>query len=317
MIPFLPVLVLTAVSQAQAGAQPGTTPAQTPAPQTAAQQQQTTPKQGNSNRAKQNVLGTKPGENVLKQKDFYDRTGYFHPFRRMPRFLLYDQKAIWTSPFHTSKKNAKWWLIFGGTVGGLIAADRYIQRDAPNNSTLVTVGNDVSYLGEAYTLLPIAAGMYFIGTAKGSDHFRETGLLSFEALANVGIMQLVLKSVLGRERPTEGNGNGAFFQSPNRWNSSFPSGHSISTFAVASIVFHEYRHHWWVKALIIGYGGGVAAARLAANRHFPSDVVAGGVMGWFVGDYVYGKRHNPDLDKNPGITQRILSHVCFECGGAY
>jgi hypothetical protein len=29
----------------------------------------------------------------------------------------------------------------------------------------------------------------------------------------------------------------------------------------------------------------------------PSDVVAGGAMGWFAGDYVYAKRHNPELDQ--------------------
>ena len=263
------------------------------------------PGQGESNRS---VLKPKPGQEAIKEKDLYDRTGYMHPFARMPKFVLYDQKAIWTSPFHTSKRDAKWWAIWGGTIGGLIAADRYIERNAPSNATLVRVGNDASYLGESYTLLPIAAGMYFIGTARGSDHFRETGLLSFEALADVTIMQLALKEVLGRERPLEGKGNGAFEQSPNRWNSSFPSGHTISTFAMASIVAHEYHHHTWIKVLMYGYGIGVGAARLAANKHFPSDVVGGGVMGWFVGDYVYGHRHNSELDK-PSVVQTIFSHL--------
>jgi hypothetical protein len=49
--------------------------------------------------------------------------------------------------------------------------------------------------------------------------------------------------------------------------------------------------------------------------HFPGDVMAGGAMGWFVGDYVYGKRHNPALDKKPTITSTILDHV--RIGGAY
>jgi membrane-associated phospholipid phosphatase len=62
----------------------------------------------------------------------------------------------------------------------------------------------------------------------------------------------------------------------------------------------------WVKVLCYGYGAGVAAARLAARQHLPSDVVAGGVMGWFVGDYVYGKRHNP---QTPGVAQKVLDHV--------
>lgn len=59
------------------------------------------------------------------------------------------------------------------------------------------------------------------------------------------------------------------------------------------------------------YAAGVIGARLAANKHFPGDVAAGGALGWFTGDYVYGHRHNPALDKNPTITQRILNHVSF------
>jgi hypothetical protein len=32
-------------------------------------------------------------------------------------------------------------------------------------------------------------------------------------------------------------------------------------------------------------------------------------MGWFIGDYVYGKRHNPELDQKRGLAQKILAHI--------
>ena len=128
-------------------------------------------------------------------------------------------------------------------------------------------------------------------------------------------MELALKSIFDRQRPLEGQGNGEFWASGTRWNSSFPSGHAISTFALASVVAHEYPHQLWVKILCYSYAGGVVGARLAANMHFPGDVMAGGAMGWFVGDYVYGRRHNPALDKKPTITGEILDHV--RIGGAY
>jgi membrane-associated phospholipid phosphatase len=232
----------------------------------------------------------------------------------MGRYILYDQKGIWTSPFHTSKKDAKWWVIFGGATGALIATDKYVSKNAPNPRWLQHVGNSVSYLGDPYVLLPIAAAFYVGGTAAGSDHFRETGLLSFEALADVTIMQYTLKSVFARQRPQEGFGNGQFEAAHTRWNSSFPSGHAIETFALASVVAHEYPHKLWVQILCYAYAGGVVGARLAANMHFPGDVMAGGAMGWFVGDYVYGKRHNPALDKKPTIRSAILDHI--RIGGA-
>ena len=258
----------------------------------------------------QSVTKPSPGQEAIKPKDYNDATGYLHPFDRMPRFVAYDQKAIWSSPFHTSRKNVKWWVIFAGATGGLIAADKYIARNAPDNATLRTLGNDVSYLGEYYTLLPAAAAFYVGGTAGGSDHFRETGLLSFEALADVTLVQFALKGVFDRQRPGEGLGQGAFGASAgNRFNSGFPSGHAIETMCLASVIAHEYPHKKWVRILAYSYAAGVIGARLGANQHFPGDTMAGGAIGWFVGDYVYGHRHNPGVDKRPTISQKIMEHV--------
>jgi membrane-associated phospholipid phosphatase len=261
-----------------------------------------------------NPLGVKPGTQAIKPKDYQDASGYFHPFTRMAGFVLQDQKAIWTSPFHTSKKDAKYWVIFGGATGALIATDKYVSKNAPNTSGLRTLGNSVSYLGEAYTLLPISAAFYFAGTKVHSDHFRETGLLSFEALANVTIVDLALKSIFDRQRPLEGQGNGEFWAGKTRWNSSFPSGHAIETFALASVLAHEFKHKKWVQILAYSYAAGVVGARLAANQHFPGDVMAGGAIGWFVGDYVYARRHNSDLDKKTA-AEKLLSHI--RIGGDY
>jgi len=198
----------------------------------------------------------------------------------------------------------------GGATGALIASDKYISKNAPSSSALTTAENDVSYLGEPYTLLPIAAIMYFGGTKVHSDHFRETGLLSFEALADVTIVQLALKSVFDRQRSLQGQGNGEFEASTGaRYSSSFPSGHAIETFALASVLAHEYPHKRWVQVLAYSYAAGVVGARLAANQHFPGDVMAGGAIGWFVGDFVYGRRHNPALDKTPTVTEKILDHL--------
>lgn len=273
------------------------------------------PPTGTQDESNRSALQVQPGPQAIKEKDLYARSGYLHPFRRMPKFLLSDQQKIWTSPFHTSRKEAKWWAIFGGATVALVATDKYVSKNAPDNATLKTMGTDASYLGEPYVLLPIAAGFYVAGTAYGSGHFREAGLLSFESLADVTVVQLALKPVFDRQRPAEGHGNGEFEASTSpRYNSGFPSGHAIETFAIASVFAHEYPHKLWVKLLAYGYAVGVVGARLAANQHFPGDVMAGGAMGWFIGDYVYAKRHNSDLDKKPGVAQSILSHV--RLGGA-
>jgi membrane-associated phospholipid phosphatase len=266
---------------------------------------------GNSNPT---AIKVKPGSEAIKDKDLWEKTGYLHPFRRMPRYVLQDQKAIWTSPIHTAKSDVKWWAIFGAATGALIATDKYTEKQFPNTREQVHLGTYTSYLGEAYTLIPISATFYLLGTATHEERFRETGLLSFETLIDTTLIETALKSITDRARPLEGNGNGNFENGAHGvLNSSFPSGHAIDTFGIASVFAHEYKHVWWVKLIAYTYAGTVVGARLAARRHFPGDVVAGGAMGWFTGDYVYAKRHNPDLDKKPDkkkvAIQKVLEHV--------
>jgi membrane-associated phospholipid phosphatase len=272
--------------------------------QTAAPQSQNIPPQ----QVNRSALGVKPGAEALQNKDFYQNDGYLHPFRRMARFVAEDQERIWTSPFRTKKSDAKYWLIFGGATATLIAFDARIERNAPSPTWLVDLGTKGSYLGAAYTLIPISAGLYFLGSTAGSQKFRETGLLSFEALANTEMTAEVIKVIADRQRPLDDGGNGHFFESNDRLNASFPSGHAINTFALASVFAHEYHNKTWVKVLAYGYAGTVVLSRLIAKQHFAGDTMAGGAMGWFIGDYVYAKRHNPDVDKQTAI-QKFLAHV--------
>jgi membrane-associated phospholipid phosphatase len=254
------------------------------------------------------VIDVAPGPAVIKQKDLWEGTGYFHPFGRMPRYILNDQIAIWSSPFHTSKGDAKWWAIFGGATAAAIATDEWSVRQLPNTSSQVRLGNYISKVGASYTLVPLSAGFYFLGTAVGNERFRETGLLAFETLIDGALVQTVLKAATQRDRPLVGNGEGEFWAHPGL-NSGFPSGHATNTWALASVFAHQYRHTVYVPVIAYALAAGVTAARVSARRHFPGDVVAGGAMGWFIGDYVYGRRHNPNLAESPGKVRKILSHI--------
>ena len=159
------------------------------------------------------------------------------------------------------------------------------------------MSNWASRVGSAYSLVPLSAGFYFIGTKAHSDRFRETGLLCFEALIDSNVTVQAVKLVANRARPLQGdNGHGGFESGPSRWNSSFPSGHSINTWAMASVIAHQYRHSRLVPILSYALATTVVVSRVGARAHFPGDVLAGSAMGWFIGDYVFGRRHNPELD---------------------
>lgn len=271
----------------------------------AAKEQNQEAGQGESSGSTLTVL---PGSPTIKDKDIAEEKK-ITPWKRLPRYILQDQRAIWTSPFHTSKADAKWWVIFGGTTAVLLATDSWTSKQLPNTKSQITVAKWTSDLGTAYTLLPISGTFYFIGLSAHSERFRETGILGFEALANAEILSTIIKISTHRQRPLDGNGNGDFWGSKGSYlNASFPSGHAINSWALASIVAHEYPHPLIIPVAAYGLATLVCASRFAARQHFASDIIVGGGMGWFIGDYVYAKRHNRELDKASALD-RVMAHV--------
>jgi hypothetical protein len=101
----------------------------------------------------------------------------------------------------------------------------------------------------------------------------------FSAALTVGYMSAgseALKLAAGRERPyLLHDGDGGFFQG----GASFPSGHALASFTIASFLAHRYPRHRWVAWIGYGLAGTVAVLRVLAKEHFPSDVFAGGVLG--------------------------------------
>ncbi len=272
----------------------------------AASEQRPAAAQGEANRS---ALQVTPDQPAIKNKDLWAETGWLHPFGRMPRYVWEDQKAIWTSPFHTIKANVKWWAIFGGVTVAAIATDKWTVKQLPNTSDQVSIATTTSRLGAAYSLIPISAGFYMIGTGIKNERFRETGLLGFEALVDTTLVETVIKAATDRARPLESDGKGHFWDGSGFYNASFPSGHAINSWALASVVAHQYPHPRIIP--ILAYAGAtlIVSSRVAARRHFPGDVIAGSAMGWFIGDYIYGKRHNRLLDQHATFAQKVLSHI--------
>jgi membrane-associated phospholipid phosphatase len=67
-----------------------------------------------------------------------------------------------------------------------------------------------------------------------------------------------------------------------RGNGSFPSGHSIEAFSIATIVARQYRNHRWVPYAAYGLASLVGFSRLTLNVHFLSDVFMGGALGFSI-----------------------------------
>jgi membrane-associated phospholipid phosphatase len=111
-------------------------------------------------------------------------------------------------------------------------------------------------------------------------------LLCVPVFLLAGLVNVVLKMAIGRPRPKELLWNGVapydmepFGLDAGWW--SFPSGHAVSTFAIAVILAYAFPRY---KALILAVAGVFAASRfLAVTPHYLGDVVAGCAVGAAVG----------------------------------
>ena len=227
--------------------------------------------------------------------------------RKIVTNILSDQKAMWTSPFHTRPEDRKWWGIFGLGIAALITEDRRISDSIGYGTTQVSFSKNVSRIGAGYTTGPLAAGFYFYGKWKDDAKARETGALAAETLLDSTIIVNLLKLASGRERPSLVAGKGRFFKGDD----GFPSGHAIITWSFASLIAHEYASGKVTPILAYSLASVVSVSRFTARKHFASDILAGGAMGWFIGRYVFEHHLDPDIHKrcNHTVFNRIKPDV--------
>ena len=201
--------------------------------------------------------------------------------KSLPKNLLVDQKDFWTAPLHFSEKQWDWTLPSILIGGLLIKADGTIENHVPTTKTTVSHAVTASNAGVA-ALTATGAGLFLLGHAQNDDQKRETGILAGEAAIGALADTELFKYAAGRERPFTGSGTGRFFVGGD----SFPSTHATVSWAIASVIAHEYPGPL-TQLLAYGAAGGVSAARWAGQKHFASDVIIGSALGWYMGYQVF------------------------------
>jgi hypothetical protein len=201
--------------------------------------------------------------------------------KSLPRNLFMDQKNFWTSPFHMADADLHWAvpLVFAGAA--LVASDTAIEKHVPTDPSTVSHAATASNAGLA-AMGGIGAGMFLWGHLAHDDQQRETGLLSGEAGVDAFLDTEIFGYAFGRERPFSGNGRGRFFQGGD----SFPSHHAAISWAIASVIAHEYPGPL-TQLLAYGAAGGISAARFAGQKHWASDLAVGSALGWYTGRQVF------------------------------
>ena len=154
---------------------------------------------------------------------------------------------------------------------------------------LILTFDALTDFGRAGWVLIPTGGLLFAVAVVASPSLGRTSYLVLTSLAvrlgfvflAVGIPSLVVtvvKRLIGRARPLRIEGSDIYF-APFGWRNdyaSLPSGHSTTAFAVAvalGALFPRLRVALWI------YAGIIAVSRVILTAHYPSDVIAGAVVG--------------------------------------
>ena len=112
-----------------------------------------------------------------------------------------------------------------------------------------------------------------------SKRYRHIGILMLAGLALGAVLgNLILKPLIARPRPCWIREVPLLISSPRDY--SFPSGHTLASFTCALILL-KFHKGWGLAALFLAALMGFS--RLYLYVHFPTDVIAGGIIGTATG----------------------------------
>lgn len=141
-------------------------------------------------------------------------------------------------------------------------------------------------IGNGLVILPLLGALYVHGIKVDNDQSRRAALHGMQAFVLGAGATIVLKQLTKRARPDQ-----LLISKPDAWYGpsgyggydAFPSGHSLRSFAVATVLAGVYEDKPWVGIAAYSLAGFASLSRLAYGEHWISDVVAGAALGYFVG----------------------------------
>jgi membrane-associated phospholipid phosphatase len=180
---------------------------------------------------------------------------------------------------------------FGAAIGGTMlisVVDDDVQRWVMENRTDggMEVADAIDEWGGFYVPAAVAVGGIGLGLAIKEPEVTRTGVrVATSVLVASGIGRVIKRSV-GRARPSEADDQYTF--DPFSDYTSFPSGHTLTAFAL-STTLADAIDNTWADVGLYSLAAGTGVARVIQNHHWASDVVGGALLGLTVAKFVDGK----------------------------
>jgi len=219
--------------------------------------------------------------------------------RNLTRDFLKDAGQIWSSPVHIKTRDIVPIVALATVTGILIANDESIYRGLKtyrdDHGWARAVSPVITQMG-SWGAWGTVGAFLAVGLVAGDKKSTETAVLAANAMLQSELLVGVLKGLFGRQRPEYADGvdhwsgPAGFFKMYEKGNmsryDSFPSGHSVTAFTLATVLAMQYRETVWVPVLSYTVAVGVGLSRVTESKHWLSDVLVGGVVGCLVGRLV-------------------------------
>jgi len=206
--------------------------------------------------------------------------------------ILHDQKEIWLFPVSVARgHHLKPTLILIGITAGLVAGvDNPSGRYFQHTQAFSGFNNVFSGKNTSIAMFAVPSAVYGVGLLRRDSYAQHTFLLAGEAVIDSEILTTVMKDIDRRLKPVEVPPGGSFadtwFQANQgsfvRGIGSFPSGHTIAAFSLATVFADRYPKYKWVA---YGLAGLVGFSRVSLQSHHPSDVFAGAFLGYSIAHF--------------------------------
>lgn len=147
-----------------------------------------------------------------------------------------------------------------------------INPQYPNSGFQIDITNSVYPISFGTPAVLLASG--FIAKDKALQY---KGWEAAGSLVISVIITQTLKYSINRTRPYE-KYNFIYPYDNSEYGKSFPSGHTSLAFNTATTLSLEFKK-WYVTVPAFGWAAGVAYSRLYLGEHYPTDVIAGAVVG--------------------------------------
>ncbi|MCT4613365.1 MAG: phosphatase PAP2 family protein [Marinifilaceae bacterium] len=194
-------------------------------------------------------------------------------------------------------------IIGTGLITASFLMDDWIKDKLKSNqSNFLDSYTDVGNIfGEKKIMGSIGIACYVFSEATNNKRLKFTTVNSMKAVLCGAIITESLKISTGRARPDMNMGNNHFDFMGGNSNSfkSFPSGHSFVAWAMLTPFAEEYSK--WIYLI----PATVSFTRVYRNRHWSSDAVVGGLIGYLAGHFFQkGKNQKVFISAN-GISIRF------------